>query len=91
MPRIRNKVTGAVMTVPEATATRLGSGWVDADKVQRSSEPDKTWKVDELKAYAAENGIDVSEAKNKGEILEAIANAGDAGGEGDGDSDGNDD
>lgn len=47
MPRIRNKVTGAVMTVPEATAARLGSGWVDADKAaeeptKRGGRPRKT-------------------------------------------------
>lgn len=42
MPRIRNKVTGAVMTVPEATAARLGSGWVDADKAaEEPKEPAK--------------------------------------------------
>lgn len=33
MPRLRNKVTGAVMSVPDKVAARLGSGWVDADKV----------------------------------------------------------
>lgn len=31
MPRLRNKVTGAVMSVPESTAARLGSAWVPAD------------------------------------------------------------
>lgn len=77
MPRLRNKVTGAVVNVSETTAARMSHEWVDADAAQRSSEPDKTWKVDELKAYAAENGVDVSEAKNKGEVLEAIAAAGD--------------
>lgn len=31
MPRLRNELTGAVMTVPESTAARLGSEWVAAD------------------------------------------------------------
>ena len=91
MPRLRSTVTGAVMTVSGKVAARLGSGWVDADAVQRNSEPDKSWKVDELKAYAAEKDIYVSDAKNKGEILEAIANADESGNQGDGDPDGNDD
>lgn len=30
MPRLRNKLTGAFMTIPEATVARLGSEWVDA-------------------------------------------------------------
>lgn len=42
MPRIRNKVTGAVMTVSDKVAARLGSGWVDADKaVEEPKEPAK--------------------------------------------------
>ena len=92
MPRLRNKVTGAVVNVSETTAARMSREWSDADAAQRSSEPDNTWKVAELKAYAAENGIDVSEAKNKGDLLEAInAAGGSSDGEGSGDPDGNDD
>lgn len=32
MPRLRNEVTGAVMSVSESTAALLGSGWVSADE-----------------------------------------------------------
>lgn len=39
MPRLRNEVTGAVMSVQESTASRLGSEWVPADKPV--SEPEK--------------------------------------------------
>lgn len=40
MPRLRNEATGAVMSVQESTAARLGSEWVPADKPK--SEPAKT-------------------------------------------------
>lgn len=73
MPRLRNKLTGAVMTVPEATADRLGGEWVDADAVERSAAPDATWKVADLKAFAEENGIDLGDAKKKEDLLTAIA------------------
>lgn len=39
MPRFRNEATGAVVSVSESTATRLGSGWVSAD--ERKSEPNE--------------------------------------------------
>ena len=32
MPRLRNELTGAVMTVADSTAAALGSEWVSADK-----------------------------------------------------------
>lgn len=38
MPRLRNEVTGAVMSVSDLTATRLGSEWVPAGAQQ--TEPD---------------------------------------------------
>lgn len=42
MPRLRSTVTGAVMTVSDKVAARLGSGWVDADKaVEEPKEPAK--------------------------------------------------
>lgn len=39
MPRLRNEVTGAVMSVSESTAARLGGEWVPADVP--ASEPSK--------------------------------------------------
>lgn len=32
MPRLHNTLTGAVMSVPESVADRLGGEWVPADK-----------------------------------------------------------
>lgn len=32
MPRLRNELTGAVMTVEESTAALLGGEWVPADR-----------------------------------------------------------
>jgi len=40
MPRLRNEVTGAVMSVPESTAAHLGGEWVPAD--QQESEPNES-------------------------------------------------
>ena len=39
MPRLRNELTGAVMSVEESTAAGLGGEWVPADAQQ--SEPDE--------------------------------------------------
>lgn len=79
MPRLRNELTGAVMTVPEATSARLGAQWVDADKASRSESPDSTWRVADLKAYAADNGVDLGEATKKDDVLAAIVAAADSG------------
>jgi hypothetical protein len=39
MSRLRNEVTGAVMSVSESTAARLGGEWVPADA--QHTEPDE--------------------------------------------------
>lgn len=85
MPRLRSTVTGAAMTVSDKVAARLGSGWVDADVIQRSSEPDSTWKVAELRSFAEENGVDLGEAKKKDEVLAVIVDATNTSGESDSD------
>lgn len=72
MPRLRNEVTGAVMSVPESTAARLGSEWVPADSPTRSDSPDSTWKVADLKTYAVDNSVDLGDATKKEDILAAI-------------------
>lgn len=38
MPRLRNELTGAVMTVEESTAVNLGAEWVPAD-AEESAKP----------------------------------------------------
>lgn len=38
-------------------------------------EPSETWKSDELKAYAEDKGVDLEKAKNKAEMVTAIAAA----------------
>jgi hypothetical protein len=75
MPRLRNKGNGAIVNVDDATAARLGSAWEDADKPatpQKSETPDKTWKNDDLKAYAEEHSIDLGDAAKKEDYLAAI-------------------
>lgn len=39
MPRLLNKLTGAVMSVPESVVGRLGGEWVDADKASEKPAP----------------------------------------------------
>lgn len=75
MPRLVNKATGAVVNVSDEKAKQLGTGWASPDgkAAERSETPDKTWKVDELKAYAAEHEIDLGEATKKDEIIAAIS------------------
>ena len=41
MPRLRNELTGAVMTVEDSTADLLGSEWVSADGKSESDEAPK--------------------------------------------------
>lgn len=72
MPRLRNKLTGAVMSVPESVVGRLGREWVDADARERSESPDSTWTVADLKAYAADNDVDLGDATKKEDVLAAI-------------------
>ncbi len=40
MPRLRNSQTGAVVSVSDATAARLGGEWVPAE--QQEAEPTKS-------------------------------------------------
>lgn len=41
MPRLRNDLTGAVMTVEDSTADQLGSEWVPADSKSGSDDAPK--------------------------------------------------
>lgn len=85
MPRVKSKVSGAVMSVSDETAARLGGEWVDADASTRSEAPDSTWKVAELVDHAAENGIDLDGATKKADVLAAIVAASDSDSGSDGD------
>lgn len=42
MPRLRNKVSGVIVNVDDATAEGLGSSWEPADKkAEKKAEPKK--------------------------------------------------
>ena len=41
MPRLRNDLTGAVITVDDSTADQLGGEWVPADSKSESDEAPK--------------------------------------------------
>lgn len=68
--RLRN-LAGVVVSVSDDTATRLGREWRPADS-DGSGEPDASWKVAALKAYADEQGIDLGDATKKDDILAVI-------------------
>lgn len=90
MPRVKSKVSGAVMSVSGETAARLGGEWVDADATERSEAPDANlsrWKVAELKAYAEEKGVDLGEATKKEDILALLSVAAEAANDPDADAD----
>lgn len=76
-----NSFTGTYLSVPFVG----GEGQTDDDWIasrfrekgliveqETTEKPLSKMKVDELKAYAEEKGIDISEAKTKDEILAAI-------------------
>lgn len=76
MIRYRNTDNGMVLEVPDAYAVRYDA----ACNMQRLDPPEKVTdlaklKVDQLKAYAREHGIDLAGVKTKAEILAAIASA----------------
>ena len=70
----------AAVDVPEGLVDRyVEAGWVHASaKPERSETPDETWKVADLRSFAASNHIDLGDATKKADILTAIATAEDA-------------
>lgn len=76
MPRLKSTVTGVVVSVGDDVAEVLDSEWVDAEAADvveiPDGDPSTAWKIDQLKAYAARNDIDLGEAKKKDEILSAL-------------------
>jgi len=69
--------TGVVISVADDKDARYASGWKPYDGVvqEKTGEPDKSWKVDELRKFAADNDIDLAEATKKEDVLAVIAAA----------------
>lgn len=67
---------GRTVVVPDNVAeSYISQGWVvpgSPAPAEQDSAPSKSWKVDELKAYAEENSIDLGGATKKADILTAI-------------------
>lgn len=82
---------GRQVTVPEAVAdSYISQGWVAAGSpapAEQESVPSKSWKVDELKAYAEEREIDLGDATKKADILSVIEAAGSSEEDADADAD----
>jgi hypothetical protein len=62
---------GVTVNVDDALADKIGGKWRPLDG-DANSTPDKSWKVDELTAYASERGIDLGNATKKDDILAVI-------------------
>ena len=81
MAKLKHAATGRLVDVPESLAKGYrAAGWADAPVAPKApvtpeGEPTADWKVDQLKAYAAERGIDLGEASKKADIVEVIAAA----------------
>lgn len=67
---------GRQVIVPENVAeSYISQGWVvpgSPTPAEQDSAPSKSWKVDELKAYANEHGINLGDATKKADILTVI-------------------
>lgn len=68
-------VDGVAETNDEAIAIKLRDMGYDVDSDFSLENPYQKMKVDELKAYASEKGIDLGEASNKKEIIAKIQEA----------------
>lgn len=81
--RLQNVITGVTVSVEEDTAANLDSHmWKPEGEVAGDSEadlpegePDTSWKVAQLKAYAEANSVDLDGVTKKEEILAAITAA----------------
>lgn len=75
MSRFQNLNTGVVVSVADSKDDRFTSGWKPYDGTDaplKSTAPDKSWLVADLKAYATENSIDLGDATKKEDIVAAI-------------------
>jgi hypothetical protein len=75
MGRFIQDKTGIVVSVADSKGDRFVSGWKPFDgtpAASRRETPDKTWKNDDLKAYAEEHSIDLGDATKKEDFLAAI-------------------
>lgn len=68
MPDLQNANTGVCVSVSDETAAHLGPEW----QAPRAATPDATWKVADLRAHAAEQGIDLPDSAKKDDILAAL-------------------
>ena len=68
-------VGGVAETDDEAIAVKMRDMGYDVEGDFTPENPYQKMKVDELKAYASEKGIDLGEASNKKEIIATIQEA----------------
>lgn len=72
MSRFESIDTVVVFSVADSKDHRYTTGYRTPGSAAKSETPDKTWKVDELKAYAAEHSIDLGEATKKDDIIAVL-------------------
>lgn len=72
--RLRHKGNGVIVNVDDETGDRmLGGVWRPADEVSMpEGEPDASWRVADLIAYAREHEIELGEATKKADVLAVI-------------------
>ena len=68
------RTVGEIIEVEEARANEILAAGKYIEVEEEKAIPLDKMKVDDLKAFAAEKGIDISEAQNKTEILEILKN-----------------
>lgn len=75
MGRFIQNGSGLVVSVDDSKDERFASGWKPYDGTDtgtKSDTPDKSWKLDELKAFAAEHSVDLGDATKKDDILAVL-------------------
>jgi hypothetical protein len=79
MSKFENTKTGIVVSVDDSKDERFTDGWKKVGSkpagVLPDGVPDVSWKADDLKSYAASNGVDLGGATKKEDIVAAIAAA----------------
>lgn len=89
MARLKHVTTGVVVDVADEKVERLGAEWRIDDGTEAPAsnaeielpdgDPDESWSVPQLKALAAEEGLDIKGLRTKPQILAAFDAAAETG------------
>ena len=84
MSKFQNEKTGVVVSVADSKDGRFTAGWKAYDgeapvSAYPEGAPDVAWKAEQLKAYAADKGVDLGGATKKEDLVAAITAAAETG------------